>query len=214
MVVNMEAEFKEYPSNVISFIMCKSTIQIFTDGQCIIRTGDLNRNVYFVLGGKAKALDYNENGKVVNYAQFVPGSFFGELSSIDGLCRSATVVAVKECKLAVLLENDFNFLVNNYASFNKILISKLVQVIRVGNSRISDLSLLGARQRISDELHRLSVTDPESGIVTIYDIPTQEAFAESLGISRETVIRVFKKLTEQGAIKRIAGRKMILYQLA
>jgi CRP/FNR family cyclic AMP-dependent transcriptional regulator len=209
----METEFKEYPSNVISFIKCKSSLQIFTDGQSIIRTGDLNQNVFFVLSGKAKALDYNEKGKVVNYAKYVPGTFFGELSSIDGLCRSATVVAVKECKLAVLLEKDFNFLVNNYASFNKILINKLVEIIRVSNGRISDLSLLGARQRICDELHRLSVTDPESGIVTIYDIPTQELFAESLGISRETVIRVFKKLTEQGAIKRIAGRKMIIYQL-
>lgn len=209
----MGAEFKEYPSDVISFIMCKSTLQIFADKQCIIRTGDLNRNVFFVLGGQVKALDYNENGKIVNYAQFVPGSFFGELSSIDGLCRSATLVAVKECKLAVLLEKDFNFLVNNYASFNQMLISKLIEVIRASNRRISDLSLLGAKQRITDELHRLSVTDPESGIVTIYDIPTQEVFAESLGISRETVIRVFKKLTKQGAIKRIAGRKMIIYQL-
>ena len=213
MVINMEAVFEKYPSNVISFIQRKSSLQIFTDGQYILRAGDFNRDVFFVLGGKAKALDYGENGKVVNYAEYMPGTFFGELSSIDGLCRSATVVAVKECKLAVLLEKDFNFLVNNYASFNKIFINKLVEVIRVSNGRISDLSLLGARQRICDELHRLSVTDPESGIVTIYDIPTQEVFAESLGISRETVIRVFKKLTEQGAIKRIAGRKMIIYQL-
>lgn len=129
------------------------------------------------------------------------------------MSRSATVVAIKECKLAVLSEKDFNFLVYNYEQFNKILINKLVNVIRISNSRISDFFLLGARQRICDELHRLSVTDPESGKATIYDIPTQEVFAESLGISRETVIRTFKKLTEQGAIKRIAGRKMIIYQL-
>jgi len=213
MFVNMEADFKEYPANVISFIQCQSSYQIFTDGQCIISAGDRNRNVFFVLGGKARALDFNENGKVVHYAQFTPGTFFGELSSIDGLSRSATVVAIKECKLAVLSEKDFNFLVYNYEQFNKILINKLVNVIRISNSRISDFSLLGARQRICDELHRLSVTDPESGKATIYDIPTQEVFAESLGISRETVIRTFKKLTEQGAIKRIAGRKMIIYQL-
>ena len=97
----MEAVFEKYPSNVISFIQRKSSLQIFTDGQYILRAGDFNRDVFFVLGGKAKALDYGENGKVVNYAEYMPGTFFGELSSIDGLHRSVNVVAVKECKLAV-----------------------------------------------------------------------------------------------------------------
>jgi CRP/FNR family cyclic AMP-dependent transcriptional regulator len=209
----MEAHFKEFSSSIITFIKSKSTYKSFSDGQEIIKVGDFNSSVFFVLSGEAKAFNYNETGRAIRYAQFKPGMFFGELSAIDGLCRSATVVAKKNCTLAVLSEEDFNYLVCNDASFNQILIKKLVEIVRTGNDRIKDLTLIRANQRICIELLRLSVTEPGNKSAIIYDIPTQESFAENLGVSRETVIRTFRKLTKQGIIKRVAGKKVFIYQL-
>ena len=178
----MEVFLKEFSTSTIFYIKTKSKYKTFSEGQDIIRVGDFNSSVFFLLSGKAKAFNYNETGRVVQYAHFMPGMFFGELSAIDGLCRSATVIAEGNCKVAILSEKNFNYLFRNDASFNQLLINKLVTVIRASNDRISDLTLIRANQRICIELLRLSVSDHENGNLIIYDIPTQESFAENLGV--------------------------------
>lgn len=208
----MKIDFKYFSPSTILYLEKKSLHKIFSNGQDIIRAGEFNSNVFFVLSGKASAYNYNSSGRSVSYAQFNTGTFFGEISAIDGLCRSATVVAKEDCVLAVLSAKDFNYLVQNDASFNQILIRTLVEVVRTSNNRISNLTLVRANQRICIELLRLSVTNLDNKTVTIYDIPTQEKFAENVGVSRETVIRTFKKLTKKGVIKRVAGRKVFIIQ--
>mgnify|MGYP003760111475 FL=1 len=86
---------------------------------------------------------------------------------------------------------------------------RLVEVIRTGNERIREISLLGANQRICMELLRLAQLDSDNNLI-IDRIPTQEVFAQNLGISRETVIRAFQRLSERGAIER-KSRKMYIH---
>jgi hypothetical protein len=48
------------------------------------------------------------NGDVLIFSEMKEGNFFGEMSLIDELPRSAAVSAIEDCRLMVLYQNDFN----------------------------------------------------------------------------------------------------------
>ncbi len=205
----MEESFPEFSQSIITFLNNRAVLAEYAPGQQIIETDAVNSEVYFIIKGEANALDYSENGKTVNYANLKAGDFFGELTALDGLPRSATVVATEKCQIAVLPGADFNNLIDNNLTFNRLVLNRLTKVIRLGNERISDIILLGAHQRICIELLRLSRANTPDHLV-IEHMPTQETFSKTVGTSRETVIRTFKRLTERGIIKKIAGRKIYI----
>ena len=59
-------------------------------------------DVYFVLKGEVRIVNYSASGREVAYAIVPAGGYFGELSAIDGRPRSANVLAVDDCLLATL----------------------------------------------------------------------------------------------------------------
>lgn len=205
----MERIFPQFSQQIITYLNNKSVFKKYTPGQQIIRTGDVNSEVYFIKEGEAKALNYCENGKSVNYANLKAGDFFGELTALDGLPRSAIVVASTKCNLSILSGEDFNHLIDNNLDFNRLVLNRLANVIRTGNERISDIILLKANQRICIELLRLASVNVD-GCLLIKDMPTQEVFSKTVGTSRETVIRTMKRLTELGIIKKISGRNIYI----
>jgi CRP/FNR family transcriptional regulator, cyclic AMP receptor protein len=197
------------PSQLSHAEISFSVVEQYSTGQHILTYEDKSTDVYFILKGEAQALNYNLSGRSVGYALLTAGNFFGELAALDELPRSATVVAKTDCEIAVLTGEKFNVLLDNYPSFNRIVLMRLVEVIRTGNERIREISLLGANQRICIELLRLAQLDSDNNLI-IDEIPTQETFAQNLGISRETVIRAFQRLSERGAIER-ESRKMYIH---
>jgi CRP/FNR family cyclic AMP-dependent transcriptional regulator len=205
----METIFPQFSQQIITYLNNKSVLKKYTPGQQIIGTGDVNSEVYFIKKGEAKALNYCENGKSVNYANLKAGDFFGELTALDGLPRSAIVVASAKCNLSVLSGEDFNHLIDNNLDFNRLVLNRLANVIRTGNERISDIILLKANQRICIELLRLASVNVDDRLL-IKDMPTQEVLSKTVGTSRETVIRTMKRLTELGIIKKISGRNIYI----
>jgi CRP/FNR family cyclic AMP-dependent transcriptional regulator len=205
----MEKIFPQFSQQIITYLNNKSVFKEYTPGQQIIRTGDVNSEVYFIKKGEANALNYCENGKSVNYANLKAGDFFGELTALDGLPRSATVVASTKSNLSILSGEDFNYLIDNNLDFNRLVLNRLVNIIRTGNERISDIVLLKANQRICIELLRLASVNVDDRLL-IKDMPTQEVFSKTVGTSRETVIRTMKRLTELGIIKKISGRNIYI----
>lgn len=201
--------FKEFSTDTIAYITKHSIVKEYNPGQEIILNDDSGTDVYFMLKGNANALNYSKSGKSVNYAELKSGDFFGELSAVDGLQRSATVMASATCKVAVLAGRHFNFLIDNDLTFNRLLLSRLVKIIRSSNERIRGFMLLGANQRVCLELLRLALPSTSNASI-IQRIPTQEVFAENSGTSRESVIRAFKKLTDQGVIKRLPNRTVYI----
>ena len=62
--------------------------QIYAPGDRIVEEGMLGETLFIILEGKAKVL----RGKT-QVAEVLPGEFFGELSTLDGGPRTATIVA-------------------------------------------------------------------------------------------------------------------------
>jgi len=66
----------------------------FRKDQTVVESASEDRDVYFVVGGSVRIVNYALSGKPVAYANVGEGEFFGELAAIDGQPRSATELAM------------------------------------------------------------------------------------------------------------------------
>src|SRR5690349_15679605 len=67
------------------------------EGEQIIDRETLSNEVYFVVSGRVRVVDYDETGRrEIIFDEIGPGGLFGELAALDGEPRSANIVASEE----------------------------------------------------------------------------------------------------------------------
>ncbi len=76
-------------------------VQTFGDGEVIFNEGDTSNEMYVVRTGKVEIVK-NVSGHSMQLALLDRGSFFGEMSLLEGLPRSATARAYGNVALLVL----------------------------------------------------------------------------------------------------------------
>ncbi len=165
--------------------------------QIIDRDSD-SGDVYFVVEGDVRIVNYSYSGREVSYDDIGAGGFFGELAAIDGKPRSATVVTLKKTTVASLSPEALREAILDHPRLALALMQRLVAIIRGSTDRIMDLSTLGAYSRVYAELLRLARQniDDEYG-AAIDKLPTHSALASRCGTTRETVARAVSDLVRR-----------------
>jgi CRP/FNR family transcriptional regulator, cyclic AMP receptor protein len=187
------------------------------DDEAGIRAGDRagnrpgNRDVLFVIEGRVRVIDETPGGRTVTYAEIAAGGLVGELAALDGGPRTAAVLAVTDCLVAMLRADLFIELLRLHPSVAIALLMRLVRVIREADRRISELSTIGAAGRLCRELLRRSRPGGDGeGMTRIVDpMPTQEQLASLTGATRETVARLLGQLQQAGMLRRLGHRLVI-----
>ena len=175
----------------------------FDAGSQIISRGEIGNEVFFLVSGAVQIVNFSESGRVVAYAMLQSGNFFGELAAIDGKPRSAAVVAMTRCVLGILAGREFLKLITQHEKSALVLLRRLAEIIRGADERIENLSLFGAEQRVCLELLRYLEPDPgDIRRFRVFPVPTQAALANSIGVTRQTVARIFGKLSRDQIIER------------
>lgn len=172
-------------------------------GEQIIDRESDNRDVYIVIEGAVRVVNYSSTGREVAYAVNDAGSYFGELAAIDGKRRSASVVAGTDCLLASFSPGIFLKLLVKHPSVSMLVLQGLTDMVRVSNDRIMDLSTLKAVQRVCVELLRL--TKPDAAVRDIWVIRpmlSHSDIASRASTTRETVARVLGQLSSKGIVER------------
>lgn len=172
-------------------------------GEQIIDRESDNRDVYLVIEGAVRVVNYSSSGREVAFAVTDAGGYFGELAAIDGQRRSASVVAVTDCVLASFSPAIFLKLLVKHPSISMLVLQRLTDMVRVSNDRIMDLSTLKAVQRVCVELLRL--TKPDAAVHDIWVIRpmlSHNDIASRAGTTRETVARVLGQLSTKGIVER------------
>ena len=175
----------------------------FDAGSTIISRGESGDDVFFIGSGNAQVVNFSEIGRIVSLATLMPGGCFGELSAIDGLPRSATVVAKTECLVGSMPAQDFIAAVTGCQKTALTLLHRLATIIRSADERIEHLSLMTAEQKICFELlSNLKADSKNKHQLHIYPVQTQTELASITGTTQNTVARIFSKLYKAGAIER------------
>ena len=183
----------------------------FAANEQIIDRQSETREVFFVVRGKVRVVDYSLSGREVSFDDIAQGGSFGELAAIDKQPRSANVVALTDTTVAVLPPSVFTRVVTEHPAVALALMQRLAQIIRAATERIMDLSTLGAHNRVHAELLRQAGDSTrEDGTAVIQPIPIHADIASRVSTTRETVARVLSDLARDGIVKRESGALVIL----
>ena len=154
-------------------LTAKCDLKLFEAGFTIIEQGDNTTTVYFLISGTVHVVDYSSAARAMTYASLKEGDMFGEMAIIEGLPRSAWVCTITPCRLASLPGALFLEMVKKNADVSLALLKQFSLRLRLSNSRLKDVSLLGTEQRACMELIRMAKVDPQSpGSYLIFQMPT------------------------------------------
>lgn len=174
----------------------------FRAGEQILDPDSATRDVLFITEGEVRVVNYSVSGRETAYAHIPAGELVGEIAAIDGLARSASVVAIADCTVGIFSREEFVRLVEGHAVIAFQLLRHLTGIVRNANERIAELSTVGAVQRVYRELLRLCDDDDTGEGAVIDPLPTQHDLASKVGTTRETVARALGQIMNAGVVER------------
>ncbi len=176
----------------------------FAANQIILDRGDhAKHDIYFVIKGTVRIVNYAASGREIAFANIHGGNYFGELAAITDNPRSASVVAVTECRLASLAPREFQSLLLDNPELGVQVIMRLADIVLRCDKRIMDLSTLTAVQRVHVELLHLAKPDTvEPGNWVVQPLPKYSDIASRASTTRETVSRAMIQLAVAGVVER------------
>ena len=159
--------------------------------------------VFFVVEGRVRVVNYSISGREITLDDVDAGGHFGELAAIDSEPRSASVMALTYCSVAIMAQENFLALVNENSSIALKVMRGLASIIRNSTERIMDLSTLAANNRVQADLLRLALNNRNSNnTACLSPIPVHADIASRVSTTRETVARVMNHLARQGILER------------
>jgi len=173
-------------------------------GHRVFERGHGSTDVNFVVWGALRVVSQSATGREVAFAELPVGSYFGELSALDGKERSATVIATVPSIVAALPRNEFLLLIRENPEVALRLLGRLAAVVRELDSRVLDLSGMGVTQRVYVEVLRLAEPAPENDGTWVVDpMPNHREIAALIGASPEDVAHAVGRLLQVGVARRV-----------
>jgi len=177
-------------------------------GQPILHKGGPADHLLFLLSGRLQASDITEDGREIGLSFLMAGDYFGELSVIDGLPRSATVVAIEPSMYALLPRQQALELMHNNPLVAERMFKRLALGIRRASTYRMILGIPNAFRRVFALLDYLAREHP-GGLVVIDQLPTQQEISIMVNTSRETVSRAIHVLIERGVVEKDLRRLIV-----
>jgi CRP-like cAMP-binding protein len=82
----------------------------FKKGELVIEEGSLSSDAYIIELGSVEVSKRLPGGKIQVITKLGKNGIFGEMGLIDQLPRSATVMALEDCRISVITPDTFNSL--------------------------------------------------------------------------------------------------------
>lgn len=108
--------FEKAEANLIRDIILQLEPVVFTPEDYVVRAGEMGRDMYFISRGSVKVLSADET---VCYATLNAGQFFGEISLLLSMPRTATIKATGFCDLYRLDKESFEQVIERYPDFKE-----------------------------------------------------------------------------------------------
>ncbi len=195
--------FADLPLETLVDIESRCTWRRVGEGEQVFDKDSDSLDVYFVADGVVRILNVTEDGRDIALADIPAGRYFGELAAIDGMRRSARVIAIKDSLLALLDAASFLDLMRRYPDIALRVLERLTRIVRDLDSRVTRLSIESEHQRVWSELLRLAQPDPAPPEGwSIPDLPNHKEIAAWAGTSREQVAQAIGELARDGIVKR------------
>lgn len=200
--------FAELPEDLLTELVSEARAINCSKREFVMHKGDSNTDLLFLLEGRLLVVDISPEGRQTGLNFIAPGDFFGELASIDGLPRSATVVAAAQSVVAVLPRQAARKLIFGNPIVAERMLKHVSLKLRASTEYRVLLGIPNAFGRVFSLLHMLATPDPGK-LLTVENMPTHEQIGLMTNTSRETVTRALQVLYEQEILEK-DGRRAIV----
>jgi len=194
------------PQTLLDQIAAVATVRAFPKRAIIVTEGDETDSLYVVLSGRARVYVADDKGREVQLNQLGPGEYFGEVT-LDGGPRSASVMAIEDCRCAIVKRAEFNPFLERHPELALHIVRKLAHRVRELTENVRSLALMDVYGRVARLL--LELAEEKDGKLVIGEALTHRDIAARVGASREMISRIFSDLSEGGYVRKEDGHLVI-----
>lgn len=184
----------------------------FNKGDTIFTEGSSADTLFFVNEGKIKLYKYNKDGKEQILHILSEGDFFGELDLLKTSKYKFNSKAIDNVKICTLTKKEVTNIIMKNPKIGIKLLESVGQRLSAIESLAQNLSTNDVDARIAylliNLLDKYAVKGTEH---TTINLPiTREDMANYIGVTRETISRKLKKFEDEGIIKLISTKKILV----
>ena len=198
----------ELPTCLLTELFAGAELVRLRAGAVLFRAGDSSNGCYRVEDGLLKVTMVSSSGAERILAFLSRDAIVGELSTIDGLPRSATVVAVRDAAVRLLSRAAFEAFAEKHPKLYKALVRVLANRLRATDTVVAASSFLSLKGRMAQTLLELAEHFGQEvglGRIVIRQKIRQIELAGMAGIARENATRVLNDWQRRKLISRLSG---------
>lgn len=189
----------------------RCTWKRFDDGATVVDYEDESSDVYFIISGEVRVLIRTAAGKEIILADIKAGQFFGEMSAIDAIKRSANVTALTNSDVCIMPANVFREVIFASQLTCEKILRLLTGRVRELNARLAEHSIFDLKHRLYSELLRAAHPRPgKPNERAVTPPPFHHVLAARIGCRREQVTRELSAMAQEGLIEKTRGALVLL----
>ena len=177
------------------------SVIVFKNGETIFSQGDRADEVFYVREGKIRITVVSRRGKEAVIAVIPAGQFFGELALNGQRIRSATAVALEDCKIARMSRSSMLLTLRDEPAFSKFFIEQLLLRNRRIEEDLVDHLFNSSEKRLARILLLMANFGKEGKQESVIPDITQTMLAEMIGTTRSRVSFFMNRFRKLGFIE-------------
>jgi CRP/FNR family cyclic AMP-dependent transcriptional regulator len=200
--------FSELPQHLSGLLFANAKPVHLAADEVLFVADDPGNGCYRIQKGLLKVSILSASGAERILAIMGPGAIVGELAVLDGLPRSASVVALRDSELLFVSKGRFDEYASKHPELYQRLLMLLASPLRETNDVIAAESFLQLRGRVVQTLIELAKHFGQSvggGRIMIRQKFGQSDLAAMAGIARENVNRILADWKRRKLISRVSG---------
>lgn len=185
-----------------------TTSKNYKKGEFIYTQGDIGERLYVIHKGRVKISRISSNGKEQVIRVVGPGEFLGELSLFIPSPMTDNAEVLENTSLCIIEGHKLKIIINKYPTIAFKVMEELSQRLERAENLIEDINLHSVETRLAQGLLKMA-NDKNEVLLNM----TKGDFASQLGMSQETLSRKLTSFQEQGLIKQVGNRKILLLNM-
>lgn len=183
-------------------------------GDFIYHAGDVSHSLYIVHKGMVRLFHMNEDGKEQLNRILMAGDYLGEWTLFHpNQVHSHYAQVVKDSEICVIHREDFQSLLVKYPQVSLELLSSLSRRLQEADKHSAQLSIQSVTSRLALFIAEQDVSQENSqGSLIHLELPKKD-IASYLGMSPETLSRSLRRLEDQGYLKMITPKQLLVFDM-
>lgn len=182
-------------------------------GDTLFHKGDTGDGCYRLDSGLLKVCLPSPKGEEGIIAILRPGAIVGDLAVIDGLPRSASIIALTDCELHFISQVVFQRYAREHPEIYQHLAKMLAARLREADDNIASFAFLPMKARVARVLLDLAEhvgEETNSGEILIPRTINQSDLAAMAGVARENTNRILSGWARSRLVTKSSGSYQII----